>query len=235
MDPTLPPEDPPRVTARHLRRTDSICALRLAKERAGKRGAHTPGSGFEVANRITADARQAHAEMRVATPGDFPPPTDLMPEQQTVYAAASVWYVTLFGAVAARAANVDEWSTVDESTGTLLSGPVGLVVECADGRAEVRSLALGRNARPPDPASRAFTILRIAPWAGDRPVELVWADLVAGRVETETVEAERDLATARDLLERCLDVIVERVADPRPQPGQECAYCRFVAECGAHR
>ena len=71
MDPGPLPEELPRVTARHLRRTASLCPSRLAKEVAGKRGQRSRGLGFEVANRIVAAARQAHSEMRVATGAGF--------------------------------------------------------------------------------------------------------------------------------------------------------------------
>ncbi len=223
------------MTARHLRRTASLCPSRLAKEVAGKRGQRSRGLGFEVANRIVAAARQAHSEMRVATGADFPPPSDLTVEQQRVYAASATWYLALFGATAACAADVDEWSTTDEATGTVFVGQVGIALDCADGRAQLRSLSVSRNPRPPDHVGRAFALMRIASWAGERPVELVWADLVSGRIDTEVVDVRADLPSARDLLTQRLALLADPATDPRPRPGQDCADCRFIAECEAHR
>ncbi len=235
MDPTTSPDEPPRVTARHLRRPDSICPLRLAKERSGKRGARSPSAGYEVSNRMTADARQAHTEMRVATEADFPVPDDLTVEQQRVYATSASWYLALFGATAACVADVDEWSTTDEPTGTVLVGQVGIAVDCADGRAQLRSLSVSRSPRPPDQVGRAFALVRLASWARGRPVEVVWADLVSGRVDVDVVDVESGLPRARDLLAPRIDLLAAHADDPRPWPGQDCADCRFIAECGAHR
>ena len=235
MDLTGLTEELPRVTAAHLRRTDSLCSLRLAKERAGKRGDRAPRAGFEVSNRIAADARQAHADMRVATAADFPLPRDLTVEECRVYGTAAAWYVALFALTAACAADVDEWSTTDEENGAQLVGHVGLAVDCPDGRAQVRSLSVSRNPRHPDDVSRAFTLLRLASWACDRTVELVWADLVSGRIESEVIDVRSGLPPARELVARRLEAIEAHVAEPRPQPGQDCAGCRYVAECEAHK
>lgn len=235
MDVTRLPEELPRVTAAHLRRAGSLCSLRLAKERVGKRGARAPQPGFEVPNRIAADARQAHSEMRAATASDFPPPNDLTVEQRMVYATAAVWYVNLFATTPACAADVDEWSTTDEESGTQLVGQVGLAVDCADGRAQVRFLSVSRNPRPPDDVTRAFTMLRLSSWIWDRTVELLWVDLMSGRIESEMIDARSELPHTRELLTRRLALIEERITEPRPQPGQDCAACRFVAECVAHK
>jgi len=223
------------VTAAHLRQTRSLCSLRLAKERSGKRGDRGPQRGFEVSNRIAGDARQAHSEMRVATMADFPLPRDLTVEQRAVYSAAAAWYVALFAGSPACTADVDEWSTADAETGTLLVGHVGLAVDCADGRAEVRTLAVSRNPRPPDDVSRSFALVRLSRWIGDRPVDLVWADLVSGHVESETIDAPSGLEQARGLLAPRLSAIEDHVGLQRPRPGQDCARCRFVAECSAHK
>lgn len=228
-------DDTPRVTAAHLRRAGSLCALRLAKEHANKRGQRGPGVGFAVSNRIVGDARQAHSEMRVATADDFPVPTDLEMEQQRVYSAAAAWYVELFGSTPTLAADVDDWSTADDEHGVLLSGQVGIAVDDASGRAELRRLSVDRNPRPLDLPGRAFTVLRLASWIGNRPLTLVSADLVGGQTVTEVVDPRAALPEARTLLADTLDVIRARTARPRPEPGQDCASCRFIAECGAHK
>lgn len=228
-------EDTPRVTAAHLRRADSLCALRLAKEHANKRGQRGPGVGFAVSNRIVDDARQAHSEMRVATTADFPVPTDLEMEQQRVYSAAAAWYVDLFGASPALAADIDDWATEDAEHGVLLSGQVGIAVDDAAGRPELRRLSVDRYPTTLDRVGHAFALLRVASWVGDRTLTIVSADLVGGRTASATVDPREDLPAARSLLLERLTVIRARTANPRPEPGQDCASCRFIAECGAHK
>jgi len=235
MDADRLPEELPRVTAAHLRRADSLCPLRVSKEMAGKRGARAPQRGYELANRIDADARQAHCEMRVATSADFPLPRDLTVEECRVYRSAAAWYLALFASAAARAADVDVWSTTDEETGTQLVGQVGLAVDCADGTSQVRVLSVARDPRPHDDVTRAFALLRLSAWIGDRTLELVWVDLMSGRIESQMIDARTDLPPARELMARRLETLAARVIDARPRPGQDCAGCRYIAECAAHK
>lgn len=228
----------PRVTESQLRRAldDRSCSLRLAKEHAGKKGAWSPSPGFAVSNRILADARQAHAERRDATARDFPGVRDLLPEQQRLYGAAARAYLALFAdRPVVVVDDLDEWATVDPDTGVELVGSPGLPVD-ADGSPELRVLSLRGDDRPlVDAARRSFLLLRTAAWTAGRPLRIVAADLVAGHLEQHIVDTATEQAGAHRRLAERVEQIRRRIADPAPSPGRDCASCRYVAECGAHR
>lgn len=228
----------PRVTESQLRRAadERSCSLRLAKEHSAKKGAWSPSPAFAVSNRILGDARQAHAERRAPTARDFPGVRDLLPEQQRLYDAAARTYLALFGdRPVVTADNVDEWTTFDPATGVELVGSPGLPVD-DDGAPELRVLSLrGDHRALIDAPRRSFLLLRTEGWAAGRPLRVVAADLVAGHVEEVCVDTAAEHATAHAWLAERVEQLRARIADPAPSPGRDCATCRYVAECGAHR
>jgi hypothetical protein len=229
-------EELPRVTLGHLRRAEAMCRRKLAREHAGLRGRWNPSPRFAVANRLVEDARVAHAELRSARPSDFPPPTDLLPEQQLVYRAAAGGYVAFFRDRPARAVTVDAWETELPGLGMRLVGPLGLALETADGGPELRTLKLGvAESRPLiDDAERRVIVVRSAAWVGARPLRLVIVDLLAGEIVEEQLDVAALLPEALDWVETRVAVVKARALDPVPKAGADCHGCAYVPGCRAH-
>jgi hypothetical protein len=226
----------PRVTLTHLRRADTMCRRRLAREHAGLRSMYSPAPGFAVANRLIEDARVAHAELRTARESDFPTPTDLVPEQQRVYRAAAAGYVAFFADRPARAVDVDAWETVLDELAVRLVGSLGIALEGADATPELRLLRIGVAGNRPliDDVERRVLVVRSAPWAGARPVHVVLADLRAGELVEETLDVAGILPEARAWIDERVALVRERSADPEPKAGADCRGCAFVPGCKAH-
>jgi hypothetical protein len=228
----------PRVTRRHLRLGDDACGRRLAAELFRARDHHHNRAAnvrFEVSQRVEADARLAHAEMRAPRPGDFPAARDLLPEQQRVHAAAAAGYLALFGDVAARASDaVDPFSTSE--AGVSLTGGVGIALDRADGGREVRALRIGHRADDGllDDVDLRFGVLRIAPWAGGGRVDLVTADLLTLEQDRRTIDLETELQPARSWLTQRVEWIDDVAVAGRVRPGADCRDCPVVAGCRAH-
>jgi hypothetical protein len=225
-----------RVTLGHLRRAESVCRRKLAREHLGLRGQWNPPARFAVANRLVEDARVAHTELRAARVGDFPAPVDLLPEQQRVYGAAAGGYVALFADRPALAVTVDAWETELPDFEVRLVGPLGLALETADGAPELRSLRLGiaGNRHLLDDAERRLLVVRSAAWVGDRTLRVVVVDLLAGAVVEEQLEVAAALPEALEWIKGRIAVIRERAADPVPKAGADCRGCPFVPGCKAH-
>src|SRR6266576_6200755 len=94
-----PQPQTPRVTASMLRRADEMCRRRLRREHTGdKRSANASASArFAVSNRVSADARLAHAELGPPSADAFVDPRALEPEQRALYRAAVQGYLGEFG------------------------------------------------------------------------------------------------------------------------------------------
>jgi hypothetical protein len=229
-------EELERVTLSHLRRAETMCRRRLAREHAGLRGRWNPSPRFAVSNRLVEDARLAHTELRVARATDFPSPTDLAPEQQRVYRAAAGGYIALFESRPARAVTVDAWETELTELQVRLVGSLGLALETADGSPEMRSLRLGvaGNRHLIDDAERRVLVVRSAAWVADRPLRIVIVDLLAGEIVEEEIDVAAHLADAMEWVESRLAVVRERAADPVPKAGADCRGCPFVPGCRAH-
>ncbi len=229
----------PRITPALLRWADTMCARRLAGVHHDRRGNRPSDARFRVANRVFDSARLAHVDVAAPTPAAFRAVDGLEPEEQRVYETAGRWYIALFGDRAVRAVDVDDWESPIADLGIRLVGPAGLPVEAADGRRELRLLRVGaRRPVPADPLESVearFALARVADWAGRGPLRLCVADLVHGALAECELEVDRVLATdVRPWLEERVAVIRDRAADPTPQPGLECANCRYVAGCAAH-
>lgn len=233
------PDQPPKVTATHLRRAASMCPRRLAHEHADQRGMRLGSGRFRVEHRLLEDARLCHVDVAPPSLVQFRP-EGLVDEERRLYEHAAAWYVALYDGRPARTADLDadeEWSTTLTDLGVRLVGRCGLVVEDADGHAEVRVLRLGAGVPASlldDPDVR-FVLVRLASWVGDRPLRVSVADLVQGACREEVVDVA---AAGPDLdawLAERVAVIRDRIADPVAVAGSDCATCRFVPGCRAHR
>jgi hypothetical protein len=225
-----------KVTLAHLRRAEAMCRRRLAREHLGLRGMRSPPARFAVANRLTEDARVAHAELRAPRASDFPSPHDLLAEQQHLYRAAAGGYVALFAERPARAVTVDEWETELPALGVRVVGPLGLALETVDGTPELRSLRLGvaGSRHLLDDAERRLLVVRSAAWVGARTLRVVVVDLLDGAVVEETLDVSAALPEALDWLAARVAVIRERASDPVPKAGADCRGCPYVPGCRAH-
>lgn len=238
-EPDDQPEQPPKVTASHLRRAATMCARRLAHEHADHRGMNLGSGRFRVEHRLLEDARLCHVDVAAPSLVQFRP-EGLADEERRVYEHAASWYVTLYADRPVRTVDLDgdeEWSTTLEELGVRLVGRCGLVVEDGDGRAEVRVLRLGSGVPATlldDPDVR-FVLVRLAGWAGDRPLLVSVADVVQGACREEVVDIAAVRAGLDAWVSERVALIRERIADPVPAAGADCATCRFVPGCAAHR
>ena len=236
MQREAPDAAPSKVTAAHLRRADRTCARRLSLDQQEQRGNRPSSRRFEVANRLTADVRLAHTEG--GTPDDraFVVPTDLVPEQQRLYAAGARGYLACFGDRPARLLPADTWATEHPDLGVRLVGDLGIALERPDGGRELRVLRLdGRSGRDRlDEVEVTVAVLRAAPFAGDR-FELVAADLLTASATRLAVDVVAELPAARAWLVERLGVLRDRTRRAEPTVGADCQGCPFVAGCPPHR
>ncbi len=233
-------DEAPRVTSALLRWADTMCARRLEGIYADRRANRPADARFRVANRVFESARLAHVDLAAPSPAAFRLDDGLEPEERRVYAAASRWYVTLFGDRAVRTVDLDDWESPVEELGVRLVGQAGLPVEDADGNRETRLLRLG--ARPLDGDADLlesievrFALLRLGGWASGGLLRLCVADLVTGSLVEQTADVDAALASdLRPWLADRVALIRVRALDRTASPGLECARCRYVAGCPAH-
>jgi hypothetical protein len=226
------------VTPALLRWADSMCGRRLAGVHHDHRGNRPSDARFRVANRVFDSARLAHLDVAIPSLDAFTMTAGLEPEEQRLYEAAGRWYVALFGDRAVRAVDLDDWESPVAELGVRLVGPAGLPVEDAQGRRELRLLRVGRRPIAGDPLESVeawFALARVAAWAAGASLLLCVADLVQGVLIEGDVDVDRVLdSEVRPWLAERVAVIRDRAANPTPEPGLECAHCRYVAGCGAH-
>jgi hypothetical protein len=232
-------DDLPRVTARQLARAELTCPRRLALDVAGQRANKPADRQYRVLNQIEADARLAHAALGRPRAGHFPATDDLLPEERRVYDVAARWYVAQFGDQAMVVADeeTDAFETVATRTGVRLVGPAGLALEDAAGGRELRLLGLA--IRPTDevldaPSTR-FALLRRARWIRLGAVRVVRADLLGGSAVAVDVDGAAVWDELRTWFETRVSAVRARADRDRPQPGWECARCRYIAGCKALR
>jgi len=215
-----------------------MCRLRLAHEHRDHRGNWSANARWRVSNQLLEDARLTHTDLRAPELAHFSPGAELSEEERHVYTTAARWYVALFADRPARAVDVDRWETAIEELGVRLVGGVGLPVEGPDGEREVRLLRLGAAPLPSDlldaPEVR-FALLRLAGWARVPRLRVSAADLVLGRCQEQEIDPGRALPELTSWLADRLATIRERIAEPVPRAGLDCASCAFVAPCRAHR
>ncbi len=234
----LDADQPPKVTVSHLRRAGTMCPRRLAHEHGDHRGMNLGSGRFRVEQRLLEDARLCQVDVASPSIGAFRADA-LTDEERRLYEHAAAWYVALYGDRPVRAADLpgdEEWSTTLDGLGVRLVGRCGLVVEDGDGRAEVRLLRLGSGvpAVLVDDADVRFVLLRLARWAGDRPLLVSVADVVQGARREDVVDVASRRADLDDWVAARVALIRERIAQPDPAPGSDCASCRFVPWCKAH-
>jgi hypothetical protein len=233
-----PPDDRPKVTLAHLRGAEAICPRRLAREHADNRGNWGANVRWLTANRVLDDIRLAHTDLTAPRPDHFRATADLTPEQASVYALATRWYVTLFADRPVRAVDEDAWST-DHPDGFRLVGPAGLGVTGEDGSAEIRLLQLsawadGGPGLLESPAVR-FALLRRPAWLDGRPVRVANANLALGTYDGVTVDTGRARPVLDEWLAKRVAAIRDRIAEPEPQLGLQCGRCAYIAGCPALR
>ncbi|MDQ1432759.1 MAG: hypothetical protein QOF40_3361, partial [Actinomycetota bacterium] len=195
------PQALPKVTPYLLRRADSMCARRLAREYEGGDRSHDPVHRSRMRDAFLALARDAHAESRVPVAEDFAGlsgqggglAAELEPEERAVLAQAAHWYVQVFSDRAARWEDLGlDSPTVSPRRRLRIGGWIDLPVVTADGGFELRQLDLwgGRVPfdDPLDLEAVRIAVLRLARWSGDQPLRVVWADLVHGLVRERVVD-----------------------------------------------
>ena len=228
----------PRVTPAMLRRADTMCRRRLARDYAGgKRNANKGGDArFAVSNRLYEDARLAQAELGPPAPEAFVDPTDLEPEQRALYRAATRGYLETFGDRPGRAADLG-WTTHIEALGVDLVADVGIAIELPDGRRELRALQLGsRHASAPllDDAQLRFALVRTEEWAPDQ-LMIVAADVIEREYERHAPDLVSARADAHAWIAERVEVVRQLAGDGRSRAGADCSGCPFIAGCDQFR
>ena len=238
----------PKVTPYLLRRADSMCARRLAREYEGGDRSHDPVHRSRMRDAFLAAARDAHAELRVPVATDFVDLTTadlaghgagLEPEERAVLNQAAHWYVQVFGDRAARWEDLGlDSPTVSPRRRLRIGGWIDLPVVTADGGFELRQLDLwgGRVPfdDPLDLEAVRVAVLRLARWVGDEPLRVVWVDLVHGLVRERIVDGDADRSTLAEWFDERVTIVRERTAEPEATMGADCGTCNFVAACPVH-
>lgn len=229
-------EEAPRFTARHLRAGNDTCSLRLHREiRQRKGGARNWGSSrsFDVERRLLTDIATAHSELGVPDRAAFPTPTDLSPEEQRVYQAAMIGYLTVFPEPFVVAPLDDEWESIDPELGYRWVGPVTLPGLDSEGRARVRLAAVTRRSVQLDEAAHALIALRTESLG-----ELVYIDraalIDADRLEPIVIDADARAQARTWAVERA-ERLLAIGDDARPRMGRDCMGCPYVAQCPVYR
>jgi len=233
-----PEPQTPRVTASMLRRADEMCRRRLKHEHTGdRRSANAAASArFAVSNRLSADARLAHAELGPPRAEAFVDPRDLEPEQRALYRAAVQGYLGEFGTRPGRAVDLG-WQTHLEQTGVDLVADPGIALELPDGRRELRVLSFGGRARGGallDAVSRRVALVRTAEWAPEQ-LTIVAVDLIERQLDRVTPDLDNERVEAFAWINERVAVVQALAADGRSRAGADCAGCAFIAGCDQFR
>jgi hypothetical protein len=234
----VPEDQPAKVTLGHLTRAERICGRRLKLEHENTRSNLSANGRWRVSNRVTEEIRLAHTELSAPDLDRFDTASaELTPEQRRVYELATRWYVTLFTRPV-RVVDEDQWGT-DIPGDLRLVGPAGLALTDEASRPEIRLLRFDSRPAPPatlvDTPSVRFALLRRVDWLQGRRVRVAVADLVRGTYEEDDIDSAAAMPEITDWLDTRVEVIRARLAQPAPQAGLECAWCPYIAGCGAHR
>jgi len=233
-----PQPQTPRVTASMLRRADEMCRRRLRREHTGdKRSANASASArFAVSNRVSADARLAHAELGPPSADAFVDPRDLEPEQRALYRAAVQGYLAEFGDRPGRAVDLGWQTHLDEVDVDLVADP-GIALDLPDGRRELRVLLFGARSRGAsllDAVNRRVALVRTAEWAPDQ-LTIVTVDLIERQLQRDTPDLVHERAEATVWISERARRVKELAADGRARAGADCAGCPFIAGCEQFR
>jgi hypothetical protein len=209
-----------------------MCRRRLAREHAGGKKYANKGADarFAVSNRLTEDARLAHASAGVPLAEAFVDPAELEPEQVALYRAAVRGYLALFGDAPGRVADLG-WRTTRPDLGVDLVGDPRLAFEHPDGGCELRVVKVG--GRAPDEVDINFALVRTEEWATDT-LQIVVADVISLEQGTLTVELPAARAVAHTWLAERVDLVRRNAEHGQPRAGGDCNGCAFIAGCGAH-
>jgi hypothetical protein len=231
----------PRVTPYLLRRADSMCPRRLARTFGGAESSHDPVHRSRLRDAFLAAARDAHAAPRRPRRTDFAGAGPaLEAEERAVLEQAAAWYVHVFGDRVSRVEDLRlDSPTPSPRRGLRIGGWVDLAVVNADGTKELRQLDLWNGTRAPGPDPLAIeavrvAVLRVAAWAGDGPLRVVWADLVWGEARDRVVDLSVEKDALRDWFDERVRALRVRVADPVAVNGDDCRTCTYVAACPEH-
>ena len=221
-----------------LRRADEMCRRRLKHEHTGdKRSANSSASArFAVSNRVSADARLAHAELGPPRAAAFVDPRDLEPEQRALYRAAVQGYLGEFGDRPGRAVDLG-WQTHLDGVDVDLVADPGIALDLPDGRRELRVLLFGGRSRGGsllDAVNRRIALVRTAEWAPDQ-LTIVTADLIERQVQRDTPDLGRERADAMAWIGERAERVKQLAADGRARAGADCAGCPFIAGCEEFR
>ena len=218
-----------------------MCPRRLQRTHESSPASHDPVHRSRMREPFVARLREIHAERRAPVSADFDGlgttwAAGLEPEELAVLAQAAHWYSQVFGDRPA----VWEDADVDHPTprrGMRVGGWVDLTVATDDGP-ELRQFSLwgGRTpyADPMELPAVRVAFLRLGNWVAGRRLRVVWTDLVNGQVRERVVNPE-EKADFVGWFDQRIAVLEERTADPRPEPGDDCGGCGFVAGCPEHR
>ena len=221
-----------RVTPALLRRADRMCPRRLKHEyESGRKLNRHSDARFEVTNRVTEDARLAHAELGPPRSEAFVDPSDVEPEQRALYRAGAAGYLRMFGEDAVVADDIGR-STDESDLGVRLSGTPGLAVKHADGHAEVRVLRVGAPTSLLDDVDVKFTVLRASEWAG-ATLDITAVDLLDCRSVACSLRVDDELPAARAWLAERIATIETRADRDKPRAGIDCRGCTCIPGCPA--
>jgi hypothetical protein len=228
----------PRVTPAMLRRADTMCRRRLAREYAGgKRNANKSADArFSVSNRLSEDARLAQTELGPPRPEAFVDPTDLEPEQRVLYRAATRGYLATFGDRSGVSADLG-WRTHLDDVGVDLVADIGIAIELPDGGRELRRLQLGsRHAASPllDDAQLRFALVRTEEWAPEQ-LSIIAADVIERDTEHYVPDLPAARADARSWITERVALVQQLAIDGRARAGADCMGCPFIAGCDQFR
>ena len=225
----------PKITPWLAREADTLCARRLRAEYTNELGTDDPVNRGRVRDAFI-DAVRTWSESGARPPS----PAQLEPEERRVVDHALGWYECLFPV--ARGERIE--TPIEEPTplprrGIRLGGWVDLCIVRDDGTRELQQLAFGAPRVPQSPLELPAVqaaVLRLAQmrWIEEGPLTVTWVDLLAGITRQTVVRIPDDLAPLAEWLDERIDRVEARVTASDPQPGRDCATCRFVPRCPAH-
>jgi hypothetical protein len=225
-----PADELPRVTPAMLRQADTMCPRRLNHEHeSGRKLSPLGGAQFEVASRLTNDAITWHKGATETEEG-FPEPSDLEPEQRAVYRAAARAYSARFGDDDIEIHDELGWTTEFEDIGVRLVCSLGIPVEHADGRRELRQLRLaGRDLLVDDTEVRCL-LLRAADWAPDG-FSISAVDLLENTSIEYEIDVRDHIDETREWLAARVAIIRENSNARKTRAGADCRYCPCIPGC----
>jgi len=230
----------PKVSPHLLDRGPEMCRRRLAAALDGRQPSFSPFTRWRIRDPLVAAAEAAQTTLGLPEMSAFVAPAQLVPEERVIFDNAAEGYVALFSDSPAEVIldHGCQLPTLDRSRGVRLGGGVDLVLQRSDGPVELRQLELWGRRLCGDPAlswTMLVAVLRLGTWAAGRPLVVVHADPLKRQAERCLINPGGDLAGLGARLDDRLALVMERAADPVPEPGPDCGACGFIADCPALR